>query len=90
MSDTLISTMPTSLTLAWRPLLDPITMHDHWYVLIVPLAIGIAITYKAVRVPDPARFWRAVAEFALMIVVGMVGLGLATYLFVEVFAAAFS
>lgn len=83
--DVLMTTM-----LAWRPFQDPLTIHDQWYVLLVPLAIGIAITYKAVRVPDPKKFWRPVAEFALMIVVGMVGLGLATYLFVEVFAAAFA
>lgn len=76
--------------LAWRPFQDPLTMHDSWFVLLIPLALGIAVTYKAVRVPDPTKFWRPVMEFAFMIVVGMIGLGLATYLFVEVFAAAFT
>ncbi len=80
--------MLSSTVLAWRPFLDPIHIHDHWYLLLVPLAIGIAIAYKAVRVPDPRKFWRPVAEFAFLIVAGMIGLGLATYLFVEVFAAA--
>jgi len=80
--------LPPAL-LAWRPFLDPLTLHDHWYVLLIPLALGIAITYKAVRVPDPRRFWRPVAEFAFLIVAGMIALGAATFLFVEVFVAAF-
>jgi hypothetical protein len=75
---------------AWRPLLDPLTLHDHWYLLLVPLAVGIAVTYKGVRVPDPRRFWRPVAEFSFMIVAGMIALGAAAYLFVEVFVAAFA
>jgi hypothetical protein len=84
-----LSNLSASAVLAWRPLLDPIALHEHWYILLVPLAVGIAIAYKAVRVPDPKHFWRPVAEFATMIVVGMAALGAATYLFVEVFVAAF-
>jgi hypothetical protein len=86
-SDLSLST--SFISLAWRPFQDPLTFHDHWYVLLIPLALGIAITYKAVRVPDPTRFWRPVMEFAFLIVVGMIALGLGTYVFVEVFAAAF-
>tara|TARA_Y100001933_G_scaffold166453_1_gene164702 strand:+ start:31 stop:282 length:252 start_codon:yes stop_codon:yes gene_type:complete len=60
--------------LAWRPFLDPIDLHDAWFWLLIPLALLIAIAYKAVRVPDIANFWRQTLLFSAQIILGIVGL----------------
>lgn len=71
-------------TLAWRPFLDPIEMHGTWYLLLVPLSFGIAMTYRAVRLADFEGYWRKVLVLTVQIVVSMILLGLASYLFVQV------
>jgi hypothetical protein len=38
------------MLLAWRPFLDPLNLHEYWWAFLVPLALGVAFTYKAVRV----------------------------------------
>lgn len=70
--------------LAWRPFLDPLDLHGPWFVLLVPLAFGIAVTYRAVRVATFERFWRKVLILTFQIVVSMVLLGIASYLFIQV------
>lgn len=42
------------MTLLFRPFLDPIELHGLWWVLLIPLALGISVVYKAVRLPDAA------------------------------------
>lgn len=70
--------------LAWRPFLDPLDLHSRWFVLLVPLAFGIAVTYRAVRVATFEKFWRKVLILTLQIVLSMVLLGIASYLFIQV------
>ena len=38
------------MLLAWRPFLDPLDLHGYWWAFLFPLSLGIAFTYKAVRV----------------------------------------
>jgi hypothetical protein len=66
--------MLAALTLAWRPFLDPMDLHDPWFWLLIPLALLIAMAYKAVRVPDITHYWRQTLLFAAQIIVGIVGL----------------
>jgi hypothetical protein len=39
---------------AWRPLLDPMPVDTYWMWLMVPLIVGIAVVYKALKVDDLA------------------------------------
>jgi len=71
--------------LPYRPFIDPLPLHDWWWVFLVPLAVGIAVVYKAVQMKDSAGYPRAVAVMALQIVLGMVALGAASYLLVAVY-----
>ncbi len=71
------------LTLAWRPFLDPLQMHSLWFVLLVPLSFGIAVAYRAVRVATFKHFWFKVCVLTVQIVVSMILLGIASYLFVQ-------
>ncbi len=65
------------LTLAYRPFLDPLDLHDVWFWLLVPLAVLIAVAYKAVRVPDMGQYWKQTALFSGQIILGVVGLFIA-------------
>ena len=66
-------------TLAYRPFLDPIDLHGVWYLLLLPIALFIALAYKAVRCPTRERYPREVAIFFTQILVGIVGLGALAY-----------
>ncbi len=68
-----------SLVLAWRPFLDPIQIHDWWYLLLIPLALGISLTYRAVRQTSMDGYFRSVLSLAGQIVVGISALGVACY-----------
>ena len=47
--------------LAWIPFLEPINaFQTWWYLLLVPLAFGISVIYKALRLADLFPFWREV------------------------------
>lgn len=63
----------------WRPFLDPINAHDWWYLLLLPLAIGISIAYKAVRTRNLSQYWRQVAVMTIHLVAAMVLLAVAAY-----------
>ncbi|MBC7834968.1 MAG: hypothetical protein H7Y88_07690 [Phycisphaerales bacterium] len=82
---TLLYALPA---LAWRPFIDPISLHEQWWALLPLLALGISVIYKAVRLPDQALRERAAREVLIMtiqIVAAMIALALASYLLVEVY-----
>lgn len=67
-------------TLAYTPFLDPISAHDYWFALLIPLAFFIALGYKSVRTVDMGAYWRQVLMFTVQIVGGIILLGLGAYL----------
>ncbi len=70
--------------LAYRPFLDPITaLNRVWYLLLFPMALGIAVAYKAVRVHDMKMYWRQVLTMTVQISLGMMALGAASYVLVQ-------
>jgi hypothetical protein len=69
----------------YRPFIDPIDAQSYWFALLIPLALGIAIAYKAVRMPDMNGYPRQVLFMTVQIILGMVALALAFYLFVLVY-----
>jgi F420-0:gamma-glutamyl ligase-like protein len=74
-----------SLLLAWRPFLDPINaLHDVWWLLLIPMAIFVAVIYKALRIPNLRRLPAEATMLTLQIILGMLGLGLAIHVVAEV------
>lgn len=69
-----------------RPFIDPIELHQWWFVLLIPMALLVSMTYKAVRLPTLERYWRNVCIMTMQIILGMIGLGAATYFVVFVVA----
>ena len=69
---------------AWIPFLEPLNLfHQWWYLLLVPLAFGLSVAYKAIRVPNLKLYWRQVAVMTTQIVFGVAALGVLVALFVQ-------
>ena len=68
---------------AYVPFLTPIPVfHDWSYLLLVPLAFGISVIYKALRMQSLHGFWRQVTVMTTQIVVAMIALAVALTVFV--------
>lgn len=69
--------------LAYRPFLDPLPLDDVWFLLVVPLSLGVALVYRAVRAADQPAFYRSVMVMTLQTVAAMIGLGIGFFTLVE-------
>jgi hypothetical protein len=69
--------------LAYTPFIDPIDVHKFWYLLLIPVSLLVAVAYKACRVESLSDFPREVAVMTVQVVVVMILLGFASFLFVE-------
>ncbi len=56
-----------AFTLAYTPFVDALSIHEFWYLLIVPMVLFLAIGYKAVRVGDMKDYWRNVFVFVVQV-----------------------
>lgn len=68
----------------WRPFLDPAPIPDIlWFLTLVPLALGVSVVYKAVRVRTMDRYAVNVLVMTAQIVAAMVLLALGAHALVE-------
>lgn len=80
-TQTTTPSVPTHMFRApYRPMLDPLPLHNWWYGLLFPIAILTAIAYKSVRSRSLESFYKEVVMFAGQIVIGMIGLGIAAWI----------
>jgi len=71
------------MTLAWTPFLQPAPGVQHWWwMLVVPMALGVSMAYKAVRTNDLADWPRDVLRMTLQIVAAVVGIAVGLYVLV--------
>jgi hypothetical protein len=56
----------------YRPFVNPLPLWDYWYVLLVPLCLGISIVYKAIKCHSMRQVPREAGEIFVTILVGMV------------------
>jgi hypothetical protein len=74
----------TPLLAGYIPFVDPINVfHVWWYLLLIPLSFGISVVYRALKMRDLDRFWRAVAMMTVQIVLVMAALAVALVVLVE-------
>ena len=71
-----------TLAQAWRPMLDPLPIGGYWPFLLIPLALGISIAYKAVRVGSREAYIKSVLMMTTQIVLAMIAMGVAAYVFI--------
>ncbi len=57
--------------LAYRPFLDPIPLDRYWLFLLLPLVLGVAVVYKAIKLDDLNELPRQALWLAGQIVVYM-------------------
>ncbi|MDG2199849.1 MAG: hypothetical protein P8K80_01535 [Phycisphaerales bacterium] len=70
--------------LAWIPFVTPMNgLQSIWYVLLIPLAFGIAMSYKAMRVASLQNYWRQVGVMTTQVTIGIAALGVLLMLFVR-------
>lgn len=69
--------------IGYIPFVDPIDAHRWWFLLLIPMAIGVSMVYKAVRMRTLNRYWRHVAGMSASIIMGIILLGAATYVVIE-------
>lgn len=70
---------------AWIPFVEPFpAMGAWWPFLLIPLAIGISMIYKALRVSNLNIYPREVAIMTTQIIVAMIALSLALILLVQI------
>lgn len=75
----------TFLTAGYIPFVDPINaFHVWWYLLLIPLSFGISVIYKALKMRNLDRFWRAATMMMVQIVLAMVALALVLVILVQV------
>ena len=54
-----------------------------WYLLLIPMAIGISVIYRSLRETSYNEYWRAVIIMTMQIVVGISALSLVIGAFVQ-------
>ncbi len=54
-----------------RPFVQPLPVWDYWYLLLIPLCIGVAVVYKSIKIPSMKRVPREAAETTVWILLGM-------------------
>ncbi len=71
--------------IGWIPFLEPIRgIGNAWWLLAVPLIVGISIAYKSIRAASVERFWGQVAWFSLRVMLIMVALTVALLVLVRI------
>ena len=65
------------MTLAYTPFIDAVSIHEYWYLLIVPMSIFLAIGYKSVRCSNLKNFPREVVVFTVLVLGGLMLLAIA-------------
>ena len=72
------------LLASWIPFVSPMNwLQSLWYITLIPLAIGIAMIYKAIRVTHLRTYWAQVGMLSSQIVLTIVLLAIALILFVR-------
>ncbi len=73
-----------TLIIAYTPFLDPIDLQVWWYLLLLPLAFGISMIYKAMRCENLNTYWHNVFVMTAQIVAAMIALAIGLIFIVQV------
>jgi len=71
--------------LAYIPFVEPLhALQDWWYLLLIPLAFGISVIYKALRSSTLDHYWQHVLVMTGQIIAAMIALSLVLVVLVQV------
>ena len=70
--------------LAYIPFINPLNVfHVWWYLLLAPMALGIAVVYKALKLASLEQYWRQVVMMTVQILLGMIALAVGLAILVQ-------
>ncbi len=70
--------------LGWIPFLEPLNfMQQWWYLLLIPMSLGISIIYRSIRETNYSTYWQSVTVMTIQIVFGIAGIAVALGIFVQ-------
>jgi len=74
--------------LGYTPFLDPLPGVTHfWWLLVVPLSLGVAMSWKAVRGPALSKglgaYWNAVVRMVVQVVLAVAGIAAGLFILVQ-------
>ncbi|MBC24654.1 MAG: hypothetical protein CMJ32_12175 [Phycisphaerae bacterium] len=68
----------------WIPMIGPASwLQPVWWLLLIPMAWGLSMVYKAIRVVSFEGYWTAVLVMTLQIVIAMVAIGLGLMILIQ-------
>jgi hypothetical protein len=67
-----LATLGTISAYSWQPFVNSPPIWDYWYLLLIPLTVGVAIVYKSLKVPHMRDLPRDAAITSLWIFLGLV------------------
>ena len=71
---TLLATAPAAdapAAAAFRPFWQPLPVWDYWYLLLIPLCLGVSVVYKSIKCHRMSQVPREAGVIFLMILAGM-------------------
>lgn len=72
------------LAIAFRPFFDPMPLSaSSWWLTLAPMALGVAMAYKAVRAPSPRAWALQTLVMTAQIIAGMILAAVAVHIVVE-------
>jgi hypothetical protein len=69
---------------AFEPFRQPLPVWDYWYLLLIPLCIGISIVYKSIKCREMKQVPREASVIFIMIMLGMIATAAALYALMRV------
>jgi hypothetical protein len=69
---------------AFEPFRQPLPVWDYWYLLLIPLCVGISIVYKSIKCREMKQVPREATVIFSMIVLGMVTAAVGLYALMRV------
>ena len=68
----------------WIPMIGPASwLQPVWWLLLIPMAWGLSMAYKAIRVGSLEGYWMAVLVMTFQIVIAMVAIGLGLMILIQ-------
>jgi hypothetical protein len=83
------ASLPNYVEFAYRPFIDGVDLHRIWFLLLIPMAFFVSMTYKAVRLADMDRYWPQVLMMTAQVLLGMIALGAGFYAIFHVYVRLF-
>ncbi len=78
-----LAALSSTLTLGFRPFMEPIPLDKYWMLLLIPLVVGISVVYKTIKMSNLKRLPYEATVMALQIIAFMIMAAFALWMITE-------